>query len=115
MYNTIKITQRKEKLKIIMHTIYQKIHDEITDDLNKLMNNFTIRQNEYLDHEIQATISNFLNDFYHINRKIYDYKVNSNYPDVEILIKYSKIYSEIYTIEIQRFERLKKLQKLNYI
>ena len=97
-----------------MRSTYQKIHDEITNDLNELMNNFTIRQHNYLNHEIQATISNRLDDFYRINYKIYDYKVNSNYPDIEILIKYTKI-SEIDTIELQRFTRLKKLNKLNSI
>jgi hypothetical protein len=79
------------------------------------MNNFDIHQHKYLDHEIQATIGNYLAVFYKSINKIYEYNILSNYPDIQILIKYNKLYNEIDIIELQRFTRLKKLLKLNSI
>ena len=88
---------------------------EITDDLNKLMNNFIIdKDNRYLDHEIRAKINNHLGDFYMPNWKINEYLVVSNYPDVKVFVRERK-GSDIVTIKIQRFERLEKLLKLNSI
>lgn len=90
------------------------IKKEIEDDLNQLMNKFIIRHNEYLNFEIQAKISNHLSDFYKPTGKIYNYRVNVEYPNVEIIIQEHR-YHTFFTIELTKFERIKKLEKLKDI
>lgn len=91
------------------------IKKEIEDDLNQLMNKFIIHKNEYLNFEIQAKISNYLADFYAPTGKIYNYLVISEYPNLYITIKEHKYSESLIRIELTRFERLKKLEKLNKI
>lgn len=86
---------------------------EITEDLNKLVNKRTFVKNKWRDFEINALISNYIGDFYH--DKIYDWKINSNYPDVEIIIQQYKYKTEFDIIKLTRFERLQKLIKLKEI
>ena len=93
-----------------MHPLHQKIHNEIEDGINKILNNLVIAQKETINTEIEMILSNYLKT-YHDHFKIHAWKVNSNYPKVEIYIMYMK-GGEIYEIIPLRFERLQKLLKL---
>ena len=93
----------------------QILHNEISDGINKLFVNFHIHHHvkEYLDLDIQATINNYLHDYYFLQKKIWDFKIYSKYPDVEIIIQYSRFPIFDTDIKILKFERLKKIEKLD--
>ena len=83
-------------------------------NLNDLINKSDLEYGEYINHNIKTIISNYINDFYTIDGLIYDFKVNSNYPDVEIYIQRTKIL-EFNILRIEKFERMKNLKKLKII
>jgi hypothetical protein len=101
-----------------MYDREKMIHNEIEKEINKLINHFNLYDDyfkflrkEQVDIELTCTTSRLLND-YVLRNKLYDYKVNCNYPNIEIYVQYIK-GSKIYEIKPLRFERLKKLRKLN--
>ena len=96
-----------------MHPRHQTYHNEISSGIDKILNNLVIAQKETINIEIQSLISAYIKT-YHDHFKVYDWKVNSNYPKVEIYIMYMK-GGEIDEIKPLRFERLQKLIKLEKI
>lgn len=100
------------------------IYDELEYQINKIVNNYKfieefpedpnlININNITNIELINMISGILTQ-YRFMRKIYDYKVNCNYPNLEIYIHIFK-GGEIFVIKPLRFERLKKLKKLSNI
>lgn len=89
------------------------IYDELEYEINKLVNNYNFISKECADIELSFNISDILTQ-YRFMRKIYDYKVNCNYPNLEIYIHIFKV-NEIFVIKPLKFERLRKLKKLNEI
>ena len=77
------------------------------------MNTFNLVNKNTIDREIDAHLSEYLKEC-HQFRKIYDWKVVSKYPIVEIYIQYMK-GDEIHIIEPIRYIRLQKLLKLETI
>jgi hypothetical protein len=84
----------------------------LENGINKILNNLVIAQKETINIEILSLLDNYLRTYHGRNFfKLYDWKVNSKYPKVEIYIMYMK-GGEIYEIIPLRFERLQKLLKL---
>ena len=96
-----------------MHPRHQQYHDEISSAIDRILNTFTLNNNNTIDREIDAHLSEYLKE-YHNFRKIYDWKVISKYPIVEIYIQYMK-GDQIYVITKKplKFQRLLKLMKLD--
>ena len=90
---------------------------ELKSDINQIANKIKLNSNkdmsdyEMSDYEIKITISKYLTDKYVHQRKIYEYLVKSEYPNVEIYIREYKGADIIY-FTLLRFERIKKLKKL---
>ena len=85
---------------------------ELKSDLNQIANKIKLNSNkDIIDYEISYAISIFLDKKYHHQRRIYDYRVNSKYPKIEIYIQEYK-GSSIIEFTLLRFERIKKLKKL---
>lgn len=91
----------------------QKLHDELTVNLNKYANQFIIRNLMTINAEIEFTFAAYLNYNYYQQKKIWDYRVKSNYPKVEIYIQYHN--REFAEIKLIRFERKQKLSKIETI
>ena len=96
-----------------MHPRHQQYHNEIEKGINRILNTFTLVNKNTIDREIDAHLSEYLKG-YHQFRKIYDWKISSNYPKIEIYVQYMKA-GEIHEIKPLRFERLQKLLKLETI
>jgi len=96
-----------------MHPRHQLYHNEIESGINKILNNLIVVQKETINTEIEMVLSNYLKT-YHDHFKVYDWKVKSNYPKIEIYIMYMK-GGEIDEIKPLRFERLRKLSNLEII
>lgn len=92
---------------------YREIHKEIEENLNKLANRYDLDK-IYLDKEIIFEFGSYLEENYRSRRKLYDFKVNCNFPDVDIFLHLFK-GGEIYSIKPLRFERIRKLRKLETI
>jgi hypothetical protein len=85
---------------------------EIENDLNTFVNNLTFNKNhKYRDIEIRNKIDNYIRSTFYDHDIIYDWKVNCGYPNVEVFIHIHKGFN-IEEIKLVRFERLKKLKKL---
>jgi len=95
-----------------MHTIHQKIHNEISLGIDRILTKLVIEKS-ISNREIENHLSNYLKT-YHDHRQLYDWKVNSNYPKVEIYVQYMKGF-EIHILKPLRFERKMKLSNLNKI
>lgn len=87
---------------------------EIEKDVNDVVNKTTFYQFEdgdIINYHIKAVIGTILEKYHY--SKIREYIVRSNYPEVQVLIKYNTL--EIAEIKVLKFERLNKLHKLNLI
>jgi hypothetical protein len=89
-----------------MHPRYQKLHIEIEKNINSISSN-------HFDEEITSKLIVYIEKFVY-DSQIYDYRINSNYPDTVVYIQYQK-GGEIYDILPLRTQRVKKLIKLNDI
>ena len=96
-----------------MHPRHQQYHNEISSGINRILNTFNLVNKNTIDREIDSHLSEYLKEC-HQFRKIYDWKVVSKYPIVEIYIQYMK-GDEIHIIEPIRYIRLQKLLKLETI
>ena len=97
-----------------MHPTHQKIHNEISSGIDKILTKLVIEKSfKEGNREIESHLSNYLKT-YHDHRQLYDWKVNSNYPKIEIYVQYMKGF-EIHILKPLRFERKMKLSNLNKI
>lgn len=87
------------------------IYDELEYEINKIVNSYIFVNENFTNIELSNLIQDKLYDFV-ARMKLYDYKVLCNYPNLEIYIHIFK-GGEIHIIKPIRFERLKKLKKLN--
>jgi hypothetical protein len=93
---------------------YREIHKEIESNLNKMANQYDFRNHAFINKEIEFTFGNYLEKEYRSYRKIYDFRVISNFPNVDVFIHLFK-GSGISLIKLLRFERMRKLRELETI
>jgi len=89
----------------------QKIYDELTVNLNILVNKLDISNKKIVDTLLKSEISKYLDNNYINNLIIKNYLIKSNYPKLEIFIQFRSLESG--EIKITRFDRLSKLIKIN--
>lgn len=92
---------------------YTKIHNEIEIDINDVINKTIFYSDELKNYQIQSIIGTIL-EKYRDTMDIYQYIVQSNYPEVKVYIKYDYL-SEIDQIYVLKFDRINKIEKLNQI
>ena len=92
----------------------QKIHNEIEKDINDVINKTVFYQSENIDYQIRSIISMVLDSRTIGLESIYEYLVQSVYPNVKVLFRYEK-GGEIDEIKVLKFDRLNKIKKINQI
>jgi len=91
----------------------KKIYDEITKNLNNLVNNLELNP-KFKDAQLMCDISKYLTNEYINRSKILYYRVNCKYPIVDIYITTMYNHNDL-KININRFDRISKLIKLKEI
>lgn len=86
----------------------------IENDVNEVVNKTTFykfEDDDIINYHIRSVIGTILEKYHYSN--IREYIIRSNYPEVQVLIKYLTL--EIAEIKVLKFERLNKLHKLNLL
>jgi len=89
------------------------MYDEITENLNNLVNNLVLNP-KFKDAQLMYDISKYLTNEYINSSKILNYRVNCEYPIVDVYIRTMYTHEDL-KININRFDRISKLIKLKEI